>query len=316
MQLTGNYRCFALWILFSILFFAAPLSAKTQVKELTIVFTGDNIGFVEPCDCSPPKGGLVWRAAMIDKIRKENKNVVVVDCGDMFSSSKKPVALRTKTIAEAMAMMKYDAINIGEEELNSGLDSFIQTAKKHRLPFVSANIDINNGSQELIKPYIMKEFKGLKVGITGATPPSFFNEPDSLGKSVRFEDSNESLIQNVKKLRENKADVVIALIHMGEEASRNFLEYNDASGITIAVAGHGRYIGLEAKKIKDSYLVQNSTSGEYVGLLKVTLDEKNRPVDVKLENVPLKELPGDKGMSALIKKFDEESSKTTDLMSQ
>ncbi|WP_156906682.1 bifunctional UDP-sugar hydrolase/5'-nucleotidase [Desulforegula conservatrix] len=231
----------------------------------------------------------------------------MVDSGDVFSSSKAPVEFRSKTLAVAMAAMKYDAINIGDGELDTGMPFFAEAVKKHKLPFVSANISMSGPEYKAVKPYVIKAFKDMKIGITGGTPSSYFKEQSSLEKTVGFKDVNESLRQRVDELKKNKADIVIALLHTGKEAAQNYLEYNDAGGITVAIAGHERYITNEPKKIKGVYLVQNTSEGEYLGVLKLVLDDENRPVEAKLENIALTaKYPDDPDMAALFKDFRKE----------
>lgn len=225
----------------------------------------------------------------------------------MFSSSKKPVEFRSEILSQAMSAMKYDAINIGDGELDTGLGIFNDAVNKYKLPFVSASINMKGPDYKAVKPYIIKDFKDLKVGVTGGTPSSYLKEEDSLRKNAGFADVNEGLRQNVEELRKKGAGIIIAMLHMGKEASENYLEYNDAGGITVAIAGHGRAMTYQPKIIKGVYLVQNSTEGEYLSVLKLTLDEKNRPVDAKLENIALTDkYPEDPDMAVLFKKFRKE----------
>lgn len=240
-------------------------------------------------------------------MRNENKFAVVIDSGDLFSNSKKPVEFRSKILCQATSSMKYDAINIGDGELDAGISLFDQALKKYKLPFVSANISIKDQDSKMIKPYIIKSFKGLKVGITGGTPPSYFVQQDSLKTVADFSDLNVMLPERVKEMKKQGADIVVVMLHMGKEASENYLEYNDTEGITIAIAGHGRSMTYQPKKIKGVHLVQNSTEGEYLGVLRVVLDEKKKPVDVKLENIALTDkYPDDPEMAKLYKEFRKE----------
>lgn len=254
---------------------------------------------------------MARRAAYIEKIRKENKNVLVIDSGDMFSQHKKPAELRAKTLAKAMGIMKYDAINLGDEELGFGLDFFNLIASDNKLNFVSSNIKINSErDQSIVKPYIIKNFKGFKVGITGVTPQSFFKLKEPEINTVSFsKDMNSDLDKTISELK-SKTDFIILLSHLGFEASENYLKFNDVKGVSIAIAGHGRKVTEEPKKINDTYLVQNSMSGEHLGLMRIKIDDKGQPASLTLDDVILSlDKPENQAVAKLIKDFDLESAK-------
>lgn len=253
---------------------------------------------------------MARRAAYIEKIRKENTNVMVLDCGGMFNTQKKPAELRAATIAKAMGMMKYDSVNLSDEDLGFGIDFLRKLAVDNRLPMVSANIKIYDPADQksFVKPFIIKEFKGFKVGITGLASPSFFNLSDPDKKNVVFsKDMNSDFVKTVDEIR-SKADFVIGLTHLGYDSSVSFLESSDIKGLAIAISGHGRFLSTEPKKIKDTYLVQNSMSGEHLGVIRIKIGDKGRPESLMLEDVALlSDMPEEPNVMKLSKEFDKES---------
>lgn len=282
-------------------------------KDLVVLFSGDTAGAIEPCGCSPRKGGIARRAAFIEKIRKENKNVLAVDCGDMFLKNKKPGELRAKTIATAMGIMKYDAINVGDYDLGFGKQFFTEIGKKNALPFVSANISLpekkikNEGN--IIQPYKIINLNGIKIGITGITPAIYFTD-EAIKKEVSINRDMNGELQKVLSEMNKKADFSILLSHLGDDATKNYLEMNDLEKVFVAIAGHGRHLSFEPRLVKNTYMVQNSMSGESIGVLKIHLNEKNIPESCTLENITLSlEMPEDPQIAKLIKDFDAEAIK-------
>lgn len=61
---------------------------KESVHKLTILHTNDQHSRIEPFDASytknPNQGGFARRASLISKIRSEEKNVLLLDSGDIF----------------------------------------------------------------------------------------------------------------------------------------------------------------------------------------------------------------------------------------
>lgn len=243
--------------------------------------------------------------------------MVVVDCGDMFLKKKSPEELRAKTIATAMGVMKYDAINPGEEDFGLGASFFVDQVRLNNLPIVSATVKLKDDKKnELIKPYMVKDFNGLKIGITGIAPKSFFKLEGKDVDSVILENKmSEKLASTVKELKnEINVDLVIAMTHLGFDPSKNLLLYNDFEGLDIAVSGHGRYQTKDPEKIKNTFLVQNSMSGEYLGVMKVGFGSDNKPESCTLENVVLGiDLPEDPVVKKLVNQFESEAGKLEEL---
>lgn len=302
-------KIFVLYMLLSMMSVWAPFEA--EAKDLVLVFSGDTVGSIEPCGCSPRKGGIARRAAFIEKIRKENKNVLVVDCGDMFLKNKKPAELRSKTIARAMGLMKYDVINVGDFDLGLGKQFFIEAAKANSLPFVSANISLpdekGNDEKNIIQPYKIIEFDGFKVGVTGITPAIYFTD-ETIKKDIPITaDLNGALQKSLLEMNK-KADFSILLSHLGNDATKNYLEINSLDKVFVTVSGHGRHMSFEPRLIKDTYMVQNSMSGESIGVLKISLNEKNTPQSCTLENVTLAlEMPENKEIAKIVKDYELEA---------
>lgn len=117
-------------------------------------------------------------------------------------------------------------------------------------------------------------------------------------------------LQKVLSEMNKKADFSILLSHLGDDATKNYLEMNYLEKVFVAIAGHGRHLSFEPRLVKNTYMVQNSMSGESIGVLKIHLNEKNIPESCTLENITLSlEMPEDPQIAKLIKDFDAEAIK-------
>ncbi len=230
----------------------------------------------------------------------------------MFTKSKKPSELRAKTIARSMDLMKYDAVNLADEEVNMGLSFFTETATEFHMPMVSANVKFKKETdRKLLKTIIVKSLSGLKVGITGVTPEVFFKgDVSDKNNLIIDQDIHKALTSSVAEMKKEGADFTIALTHMSNEAARNFLQLNDVPGLSLAIGGHGRFLSPDAVKIKETYFVQNSASGEHLGVIKVRFNDKNVPVSLAYNDVTLSmDLPEEPKIAQIVKNFDLESIK-------
>ncbi|MFH0728564.1 MAG: hypothetical protein V2B19_19775 [Pseudomonadota bacterium] len=287
---------------FSLFLFSEAYAAT---DDLVMIFSGDNLGAVEPggCGCAPKKGGLARRASAIERIKRENKNVLVVDCGDLFSEKKTAPELRAETISKAMEIMKYDAINVGDNDFIFGVDFFKKMASANKLPFISSNIKIA-GSPELISPYVIKKFDKFSVGITGIADPAFFKTAEATGKNISTGDARSYLNKALSEMK-GKTDFVILLSHIGESASLKFIEQNDIGQVSIAVTGHTRGLTMEPIKVKNTFAMQNCLAGESIGILRITLNSNFVPESCRIENDPLSaSVPDHPEIATMVKEFE------------
>ena len=133
---------FLVWIL-TIVFNSA------FAKEITILYTGSTHSMLYPCNCSiETDGGLSRRATLIKQLRKNNPNILVLDSGNFFAGglmdeytqNTELNIKRTQDNLKAMELIKYDAVAVGEDEFNFGLDFLKENILKEGMNFLSCNI--------------------------------------------------------------------------------------------------------------------------------------------------------------------------------
>ncbi|MDY6974007.1 MAG: hypothetical protein SV775_17080, partial [Thermodesulfobacteriota bacterium] len=213
---------------------------------------------------------MARRAGKIKEIREMHRNVLVLDCGDAFRVKGKFPELWTEAVLAGLDLIGYDAVNVGEVELALGTRFFNEMTMKMTVPFVSANLSDSNGRLSRVKTYVIKEFDSIRVGVTGVTPTVFFKDEILKEDGIVVNSPLKALRQVLKELRE-KTDIIILLSHLGYKGTKDFLEYNDFSGIDVVVAGHGRKLLNKPEKVNGTLVVQNSMGGEYLGRLMLTL---------------------------------------------
>ncbi|MFH0731115.1 MAG: hypothetical protein V2B19_32825 [Pseudomonadota bacterium] len=226
---------------------------------------------------------------MIDKLRANHPNVVLVDCGDTYAREYNHPQLRADAVLSGMKLMNYDAVNIGEGELSLGAEYFRQQARGKNLPFISANITVAGDTAPMGPAYVIKIVKGLKVGITGISGAAFFDAAKVKAEGVVIEDPLKRLNAVVTELRNNKVDVVILLSHLSYEGTKSLLTLNTVEGVDVAIAGHGNKMLSIPEKIGNTVLVQNSMIGEYLGKLQVRIGKDGKIAGYEGELIELTE---------------------------
>ena len=194
---------------------------KNAAHKLTVLHTNDQHSRIEPFDSSysrnPNQGGFARRATLIQQIRSQEKNVLLLDAGDIFQGTPYFNFYGGELEFKLMSMMGYDAATMGNHDFDNGLDGFLKALPNAKFPFITSNYDFSNtvldGKTEKYK--IFKK-DGIKVGLFGVGI-----ELDGLVGKKQFQETKylnpvEIAQHYADFLRKEKGcDLVICLSHIG-----------------------------------------------------------------------------------------------------
>ena len=191
-------------------------SKDSYLHHLTVLYTNDVHGHpVKFSNLSVPDvGGLPARATLVKEIRSKNKNVLLLDAGDLNTGQAASNFFKAKPDILGYNYMEYDAMVLGNHEFDNPIHILREQMDLAKFPFLSANVKTRNGDHLAI-PYIIKNFSSFKVAIFGitTTEAKVTGNPDYI-KDLIFEDEIEVAKKLAPYLRK-RADVVIALTHLG-----------------------------------------------------------------------------------------------------
>ena len=263
---------------------AEDAAAPALTKDLVILFTSD-------VHCGIDQGfGYAGLYAVKQQMAK-SYNVLLVDDGDSIQGE--PVGTMTKgdAIIDLMNAVGYDVAIPGNHEFDYGMDNFLSLTKKANFPYISSNFTYKD---ELVFPaYVIKKVEGLKVAFVGITTP------ESITKSTPkyFQDENGNYVYGfleggtgeklyagvqsaVDAARAEGADYVIAIAHLGNEATSSPYTYADVlgntTGIDAMVDGHSHDTDQLVMKNKDGEDVIRAACGTKLeGIGYVTISAKD-----------------------------------------
>jgi 5'-nucleotidase / UDP-sugar diphosphatase len=210
--------------------------------HLVVLHTNDSHGHPVRFSYSgaPDVGGLPARATLVRKVRAENENVLVLDAGDLNTGRAESTFFKARPDLEGYNAIGYDALTLGNHEFDNPLETLNEQMNLATFPFLCANIKTREG-RFLARPYVIKEFKGFKVAILGLTTKETerIGNPDHI-KDLLIQDEVAIAKKLVPSLR-RKADLVIALVHLGiydspRRGSRRLA--SEVAGIDLIVDGH------------------------------------------------------------------------------
>ncbi|KOO69616.1 MULTISPECIES: bifunctional metallophosphatase/5'-nucleotidase [Prevotellaceae] len=268
---------------------AVTLTAAAKGRQLLILHTNDTHSCVLPLNPNladtmlAGRGGFLRRAAMIDQMRKEDKDLLLLDSGDFSQGSPYYTMFKGDVETELMNIMGYDAATIGNHEFDFGLENMARIFRKAKFPIVCANYDFTGTVVEgLVKPYVIIKRKGVRIGIFGLSPKLDGLVMASTCAGVRYSDPIKTANAVADKLKnEEKCDVVICLSHLGwDEAGLNDMEMMAKTrNIDLVLGGHSHSYfkmlnhvrNLDGKDVPND---QNGKHGIFVGKITLSLEKR------------------------------------------
>ena len=196
-------------------------SFSTNIKQLTILHTNDVHSHIDPFPVDDPRnpnmGGVARRSALIESIRQENPNVLLLDAGDIFQGTPYFNYYGGELEFKLMSMMKYDLSTIGNHDFDNGIDGLTAQMPHATFEFVSANYDFKNTSMGgFVKPYKIFDKNGIKVGVFGIGIALEGLVDKNNYKETVYNDPAETAQDMVRILKkEQKCDLIICLSHLG-----------------------------------------------------------------------------------------------------
>lgn len=263
-------------------------------KRATILHTNDTHSRIESLPSTdkyyPNTAGVVNRKATIDSIRNVDKDVLLFDAGDFVQGTPYFNLFKGKAETDMMNEIGYDAVTIGNHEFDYGLDNMKLMFENLKAPVVNSNYDFSNTVlKDIVKPYIILNKFGLRIGIlgVGAAPEGLIQEDKYQG--MIFKPIIESANKTAEILKKaDKCDLIICLSHIGyrdthaSEGATAVLDHELAQQsryIDIIIGGHShtyleKPVFVKNKAGKEVMITQMGKNGTFLGKIDVELKAK------------------------------------------
>ncbi|HHT9152749.1 MAG TPA: multiheme c-type cytochrome, partial [Candidatus Hypogeohydataceae bacterium YC40] len=259
------------------------------IINICIIFSGEERGYLEPCGCAKPSlGGIAKRHTFLKSLPEPR---VAVSLGDLAGHDGTTTGilrqkeLQAETLAQALKIMNYSIHNLGERDLEMGLDVLAYLFPPGAVPLLYSNIKLASPFIEVV-PYKILEVRAtlavaqdneaganlmeknrtgespaptLKIGFLGILSPTLLGPPPT---GVEITPPAEALPPLIKELKD-KVDVLILLSHASMEESlrlaRDFPEFH------IVASGHGIDHPITVKE-GNTWVVNPGNKGKHLVL--------------------------------------------------
>ena len=313
-------------LLCSLFALSAISTAMAQEVNIKILGTSDIHGRVVPwsygADVEDKSGSYAQIATYVKDVRKNNKNVVLVDVGDAIQDNQVDVFAKDKKyykdhpIPKVLNEMKYDVFVLGNHEFNFGMKALDEILKDIKAKKLTANFYYKKNDKRYIDATTIIEKDGVKLGIIGLSTPmsAKFEEDTGNLKDMKFTSPTEEARTQVEKLKAKGVDAIIVIAHMGIENENKIPDtgmrdvINAVDGIDVVIAGH-MHKDVPSETIKNTLITEPHRYGTVVSEVDLTFDINDKK-EVKLvkkesKTVPVKELEADKKIAEIYKPYHE-----------
>ena len=340
-----------------------PFSACAQANQahLRIMETTDIHVNLLPYDYYADKAndtmGLSRTASLIDAVRKEATNAMLIDNGDLLQGNPMGDYVAYEKgmkdgdlhpIMKGMNLLGYECSTLGNHEFNYGLSFLDKVLAGANFPFVCANLirgttlAANPRDDKLyLKPYVILDKKikdgsgaeqPIKIGVIGFVPPQIMVwDLKNLEGNVKTRDIVEAAKAWVPQIREQGADIVIALSHSGIDIKQGDMMENASffvagvEGIDAVFTGHQHLVfpgkkdfqaleGVDTGKgtLQGKPAVMGGFWGSHMGLIDLLLERDGskwrvvsatceaRPIYERVDNKNKATVPDDKRIIAAL----------------
>lgn len=263
---------------------ASHLASKSRTRKITILHTNDVHSQIEPLPAShknnPNKGGFARRAELVQQIRSEEKNVMLLDAGDFFQGTPYFNYFKGELEVKLMSALKYDAVVLGNHEFDNGTIPLYQALKKADFTVLSANYDfIYKEWNKLVQPFKIFNYEGVNIGVIGLCIDNKNLIDDRNFDGITYSDPIPIAEEIGTFLKERfNCSLVIGLSHLGIYNDRKLAA--ETSSIDLILGGHTHTL-LDKPEVhknklgKDVIINQVGSKGIYLGRLDFLIDENN-----------------------------------------
>ena len=276
-------------------------------ERLTIHFTCDTSGRLEPCGCFTGQHGGLTRLRTWLEARDEPGPVLKLDVGGAIAGSEDYDIIQYKYLARAYATMGFSALNMGAREAMIPAETLNSLSAASAVPLISASLVNADTRENLLEPYRIVEIDGTRIGILGVVSPRSVSSP---GAGLAVLGLNEAVDRHLPALT-GKTDMIILLAFADETELRRLA--GDYFEFALILGGDVAGPTQEIIRENDSIVLFTTNQARSVGTLSARLggEKRTRLLDPEYEIQLLWDnIPQHDELRAMVREFRSEIRRT------
>ena len=243
---------------------------KWPAPDVTLVVTGQQNGYIEPCGCTGldrQKGGVARRFTFMEQLRERGWSLLPIDAGNQVRRFGRQAEVKLQQSVKAMQLMDYQAIGFGPDDLRLGVGELLAVAagdSPDDTMFASANVVLIDPS--LMPKYKIVEVNGVKVGITSILDPAALES--QLSDDITLAPKERSAMEAVTLMKDAAADFRVLMFFGKEEDAKRLAQDVPGYDLVVAAGGYGEpTYQTEAIENARTRMIVTGNKGMYAGLV-------------------------------------------------
>ena len=287
-----------------------------KAQRITLLHTSDIHGQINVHDeffweddkaVFKKRGGFAHLKTMINDLRKQNPNTLLLDGGDCFQGSGKASLTKGQALVPLMNNLNYDLVLPGNWEVAYGKKMLLKDLGGYNARKLCANMfDDDEASELLFPPYNIFYLAGVKIGFIGYNDPlTPIRQSPDYSKGIKFCDPEKNIAKYVKLLREQEqCKMVFVMSHMGLAQHLNLASQPYAEGVDYILGADTHERIREPLQGKYSKVTEPGAFASFIGKLDVVIENgKIKDEAYELLEVNPEKYKADKEMEHLIEKI-------------
>jgi 5'-nucleotidase/UDP-sugar diphosphatase len=236
-------------------------------------------------------GGIALLSGYINKVRREEENVLFVISGDMFQGSLIDSEYKGISTMELMNYLAPDVVALGNHEFDYGLSHLLFLEKIANFPIVNANLYIKKYNKRLMRPYLIIEQAGLHMLFTGILTEKVMADisRDQLGSFMTVKEAADEVKRITDAYKGDDIDLTVLLTHIGFESDKELAKILDPEcGVDLMIGGHSHTILEAPEDINHILITQAGVGTDQIGRFDIVVDDAtNSIVEYKWQLIPI-----------------------------
>lgn len=266
-----------------------------RTKKFTILHSNDMHGdFLAEVKRGGGKliGGLALLSGYINRVRKEEENVLYLISGDMVQGSLIDAEYKGISTIEITNYLAPDVVALGNHEFDYGLPHLLFLEKMANFPIVNANLYIKKYYKRLMRPYLIINKAGFDILFTGIITEKVMDsikQDELIGSFISLEEASSEVGKICNAYKSQDIDLTILLTHIGYESDIKLAQMLKPEwGVDLIIGGHSHTVLKKPKMVNGALIAQAGVGSDQIGRFDITVDDDtNSIVDYQWQLIPI-----------------------------
>ena len=237
-------------------------------------------------------GGLALFSGYINKVRREEENVIYAIASDILQGSMIDAEYKGISTVEIMNYLAPEVVTLGNHELEYELEHLLFLEKMANFPIVNANQYIKNYHKRLMTPHIILKKAGLDVlfiGIITDKVMDSITRDSEIGSFISLEEAQTEVRRICDAYKNDGIDLTVLLTHIGFDSDCELAMMLDPLwAVDLIIGGYSHTI-LETPAVENNILISQAGVGtDHIGRFDLTIDDNtNRMAEFRWKLVDI-----------------------------